>query len=145
MTSSVSGVGSSSQIPQPQRHPYATGWTIFAGVMLITGGLMAIFEGISAIGKDDLVFVTRNYVYSLNSAGWGWIHLILGVFIVVTGVAVFSGAVWARATGIVVAGLGMIANFLWLPYYPAWAIVLIAIDAFVIWALCVGRIEKGTV
>ncbi|MEV7189218.1 hypothetical protein [Kitasatospora sp. NPDC093102] len=144
MTSSVSGVGSS-QIPQPQRHPYATGWTIFAGVMLITGGLMAIFEGISAVAKDDLVFVTRNYVYSLNSAGWGWIHVILGVVIVVTGIAIFSGAVWARVLGIVVAGLGMIANFLWLPYYPAWALVLIAIDVLVIWALCVGRIEKGTV
>lgn len=135
MTSSVSGVGSS-QIPQPQRHPYASGWTIFAGVMLITGGLMAIFEGISAIAKDDLVVVTRNYVYSMNTAGWGWIHLIIGVLIVVAGVAVFSGALWARIFGVAVAGLGMIANFLWLPYYPAWAIVLIAIDALVIWGLC---------
>ncbi|MEU3573013.1 hypothetical protein AB0E96_32000 [Kitasatospora sp. NPDC036755] len=141
MTSSVSGVGSS-QIRQPQRHPYASGWTIFAGVMLITGGLMAITEGISAIAKDDLVVVTRNYVYSMDTAGWGWIHVILGAFIVVTGIAVFSGAVWARAVGVVVAALGVIANFLWLPYYPAWAVVLIAIDVLVIWALCVGRVVK---
>ncbi|MFJ7905472.1 hypothetical protein [Kitasatospora sp. NPDC096204] len=142
MTSSVSGVGSS-QIPQPQRHPYASGWTIFAGVMLITGGLMAIMEGISAIAKDDLVVVTRNYVYSLNSAGWGWIHLIIGVLIMVAGIAVFSGALWARIFGVAVASLGIIANFLWLPYYPAWAAILIGIDALVIWALCVGGLKKA--
>ncbi|MEU8922354.1 hypothetical protein AB0D10_15670 [Kitasatospora sp. NPDC048545] len=122
----------------------ATGWTVFAGIMLIAGGIMAIFQGIAGITKDDLIVVTRHYVYSMNTTGWGWIHLILGIVIVLAGVALFTGAVWARAVGVVVAGLGMIANFLWLPYYPFWAIVLIAIDAFVIWALCVGTTRKET-
>ncbi|MEU8926956.1 hypothetical protein AB0D10_39575 [Kitasatospora sp. NPDC048545] len=139
MTSSVTGSGQNARARDP--HPFASGWTIFAGVMLITAGLMAIFQGTSAIAKDDLVVVTRSYVYSMNTEGWGWIHLVLGVIVVVAGIAIFSGAVWARAVGIVVAGLGMIANFLWLPYYPFWAIVLIAIDATVIWALCVGRMK----
>ncbi|QMU76900.1 hypothetical protein GXW83_15355 [Streptacidiphilus sp. PB12-B1b] len=120
------------------RRPFATGWTVFAAVLMIFGGAMAIFEGIAAIAKDDLIVVTHNYAYKLNTTGWGWIHLILGILIVLAGVALFSGAVWARAVGVVVVGLGMIANFLWLPYYPFWAIVLIAIDVFVIWALCAG-------
>ncbi|MGW3182641.1 DUF7144 family membrane protein [Kitasatospora sp. NPDC001119] len=143
MASSTSGVGPTAR--GREQYPNASGWTIFAGVMLITAGLMAIFQGSAAITHDSLLVVTRSYVYAMNTEGWGWIHLILGVFVVVAGVAVFSGAAWARIVGLVVAGLGMIANFLWLPYYPLWAIVLIAIDALVIWALCVGTIKTDPI
>ncbi|MFI6844349.1 hypothetical protein OG535_38190 [Kitasatospora sp. NBC_00085] len=135
MASNVSGTPTDTQVSP---RPFATGWTVFAAVLMIFGGAMAIFEGIAAIAKDDLIVVTRNYTYQMNTTGWGWIHLILGIIIVLAGVALFTGAVWARAVGVVVAGLAMIANFLWLPYYPFWAIVLIAIDIFVIWALCAG-------
>ncbi|MEU8795155.1 hypothetical protein [Streptomyces sp. NPDC048643] len=117
---------------------WVSGWTAFAGVMLIFGGVMAIFEGISAIAKDDVFVTTRNYTYSFNLTSWGWIHLILGILVVIAGLALFRGMLWARIVGVALAGLSMIANFMWLPYQPVWAIVLIAIDAFVIWALCVG-------
>ncbi|MFE3558424.1 hypothetical protein ACFXKW_26715 [Streptomyces sp. NPDC059193] len=30
------------------------------------------------------------------------------------------------------------ANFLWLPYYPLWALVLIAVNIFIVWALRTG-------
>ncbi|MGW1753609.1 DUF7144 family membrane protein [Streptomyces mirabilis] len=117
---------------------WASGWTAFAAVMMIFGGVMAIFEGISAIAEDDVFVLTRNYAYNFNLTSWGWIHLSLGVLVVLAGAALFTGAMWARVVGVVLAGLSMIANFMWLPYYPVWAIVLIAVDAFVIWALCVG-------
>jgi hypothetical protein len=129
--------GASSAAPTIRR-PFATGWTYFAAVLMLFGGTMAIFQGIAAIAKDSLIVVTANYAYKLNTTGWGWVHLILGVLIVLAGVALFGGAVWARTLGVIVAGLGAIANFLWLPYYPFWAIVLIAIDIFIIWALCAG-------
>ncbi|WP_280889630.1 hypothetical protein [Streptomyces sp. LBL] len=118
---------------------WVAGWTGFAGVMMIFGGVMAIFQGIAAIAKDNDVFVvTHDYAYTFNLTSWGWIHLVLGVLVVLAGAAVFGGALWARLTGILLAGLAMIANFMWLPYQPVWAIVLIAVDAFVIWALCIG-------
>lgn len=123
---------------EPYQRPFVTGWTVLAAVLMIVGGIMAIFQGIAAIAKDDLIVVTQNYAYTLDIAGWGWIHLILGVLIALAGLALFTGAVWARMVGIAVAGLGMIANFLWLPHYPFWAVLLIAIDIFVIWALCAG-------
>ncbi|MFF1904808.1 hypothetical protein [Kitasatospora sp. NPDC058218] len=135
MTSNVSGTPTG---VQTSRRPFATGWTVLAAVLMIFGGAMAIFEGIAAIAKDDLIVVTHDYTYKMNTTGWGWIHLILGILVVLAGVALFTGAVWARAVGVVVVGLGMIANFLWLPYYPFWAIVLIATDIFIIWALCAG-------
>ena len=139
MTSNSSGGLRGAQTAQ---RPVATGWTFFAAAMMIFGGVMAIFEGIAAIAKDDLVVVTRHYSFSFSITGWGWVHLVLGVLIVLAGVAVLMGAVWARAVGVAVAGLALLANFLWLPYYPFWAIVLIAIDILVIWALCAGMIGE---
>ncbi|MFF5899760.1 hypothetical protein ACFY8O_28060 [Streptomyces argenteolus] len=121
-----------------------SGWTVFAAVMMIFGGAMAIFEGIAAIAKDDLFVSTRNYVFQFSLTGWGWVHLILGIVVVVAGCALFSGALWARAVGVLLAGLLAIANFLWLPYYPFWSLVLIAINVFVIWALCAGPHRSRT-
>ncbi len=103
--------------------------------MMIFGGVMAIFEGISAIAKDNIFISTRNYSYAFNLTGWGWIHLILGVLVLLAGFSLLRGALWARLVGIALAGLSMIANFVWLPRYPFWALVVIAIDVFVIWAL----------
>ena len=35
---------------------------------------------------------------------------------------------------VIVATIGMFANFLWIPYYPAGAIVLVGMNIFVMWA-----------
>ncbi|MEU6091594.1 hypothetical protein ABZ865_33425 [Streptomyces sp. NPDC047085] len=105
---------------------------------MIFGGAMAIFEGIAAIAKDDLFIATRHYVFEFSLAGWGWVHLVLGIVIVVAGCAVLSGALWARFFGVFVAGLGAIANFLWVPYYPLWSLTLVAVNIFIVWALCTG-------
>ncbi|MBP2401235.1 hypothetical protein ACFY41_01190 [Streptomyces syringium] len=119
-------------------HGLVSGWTAFAAVLMVFGGLMAIFQGISAIAKDNVFVVTRDYSYEFSLTGWGWLHLILGIVVLLAGFALFKGAMWARVTGVLLAGLSMIANFIWLPYYPLWALVLLAIDVFVIWALCAG-------
>lgn len=113
-----------------------SGWIVFAAAMMIFGGTMAILEGIAAIRKDDVLVVTSNYAYTFNTTSWGWLHLALGIVVVIAGLSLFTGATWARFVAIFVAGLSMIANFMWIPYYPFWALVLIAINAFVIWAVC---------
>ncbi|MER6997189.1 hypothetical protein [Streptomyces sp. NPDC000410] len=103
---------------------------------MIFGGFMAIVEGISAIAEDRVFLSTRHYIYGFDLTAWGWIHVILGVLIGCAGVALFKGATWARTVGVVVAGVAMLANFLWLPYAPFWALILIALDVVIIWALC---------
>ncbi|MEV4946931.1 hypothetical protein [Streptomyces sp. NPDC053755] len=117
---------------------HGSGWLVFAAVMMVFSGIMTLLGGISAIAEDDVFVRTGDYVYKLNLTGWGWIHLILGIVIALAGVALFKGATWARVVGVVLAGLSMIANFMWLPYTPWWSLLFIAIDAFVIWALCVA-------
>lgn len=116
----------------------ASGWTALAAVLMTIGGVLAVFQGIAAIAKDDIIVKARNYSFAFSSTGWGWIHLILGIVIFLAGLSLFSGAAWARFLGVLLAGLSVIANFTWLPYYPVWSIVVIAIDLAIIWALCTG-------
>ena len=65
-------------------------------------------------------------------------HILVGLIGAVTGVALLYGHSWARIVGVVIASVSVIANFLWLPYYPLWAVIIIAFDLFVIWALTVS-------
>jgi hypothetical protein len=123
--------------PRPWHAP-TSGTTVLAAALMIFGGAMALFEGIAAVAEDDLFLATRHYVFEFSLAGWGWVHLILGVVMVFAGCAVLGGALWGRFFGVTVAGLGAIANFLWVPYYPLWALTLVAVNLFVVWALCTG-------
>ncbi|GAA3148127.1 DUF7144 family membrane protein [Streptomyces echinatus] len=120
---------------------WATGLTMFGAVMLMLAGLLGIFRGIMAIAKDDVFLSTPDYVFHFDLTGWGWIHLVLGVIAVAISFGLFRAAMWSRVGGIAIAGLIIIVNFLSLPYYPLWSIVLIAFSGFIIWALCVVRPE----
>jgi hypothetical protein len=71
----------------------------------------------------------------LDVTGWGWIHLALGLVVVLAGAGVMTGSSIARAIGVVIAALSMFANFLALPLYPLWSITVLTIDVLVIWAL----------
>ncbi|MBT2541631.1 hypothetical protein J7E99_13165 [Streptomyces sp. ISL-44] len=138
MASDASSPRASTAPPSPWHAP-TSGTTVLAGSLMIFGGAMALFEGIAALAKDDLFVTTRHYVFEFSLTGWGWVHLILGIVLIIAGCAVLgSGALWARFFGVAVAGLGAIANFLWIPYYPWWALVLVAVNLFVVWALCTG-------
>ncbi|MEU3773702.1 hypothetical protein AB0F11_10960 [Streptomyces sp. NPDC032472] len=116
---------------------WASGGITFAGVLMTVMGVFTILEGIVALSKDD-VFYQRigDYIFKFNLSGWGWIHLILGIVVLVTGIGLLKGAVWARFAGVFLASLAVIVHFFWLPYQPLWGLVAIAIAVFVIWALC---------
>lgn len=113
----------------------AFGGAIAASIILLTAGILSIFQGIAAIAKDDLLVVGYNYTYEFSVETWGWVHLVVGVLLLLAGIGLMSGATWARLVAIVVASLSIVANFLWLPYYPLWSILIIAIDLVVIWAV----------
>ncbi|MBC2878386.1 MULTISPECIES: DUF7144 family membrane protein [Streptomyces] len=117
----------------------ATGLTVFAAVMLLIDGFLNVLRGISAIVHDTVFVNAPNYVYKFNVAGWGWVHLFLGIAAIMVGVGLFKVSAWARVLGIALAALILIANFLSLPYFPLWSVVVMAVCAFVIWALCVVR------
>ncbi|MFF1835028.1 hypothetical protein ACFVXE_12615 [Streptomyces sp. NPDC058231] len=120
-------------------NPWAAGGVMFAGVLLMVDGVMGVIKGIAGIASDDVYARVRNYTFRFDVTGWGWIHLVLGVILLIVGWFILKGAGWAKGTGVALAAISMIANFIWLPYQPIWAVISIAIDAFVIWALCTDR------
>jgi hypothetical protein len=122
----------------------AVGTTLFAAVTMIIVGALDALEGLAAIIKGDAYVVGAEYLYKLDVSAWGWINLILGIVILLSGFALFSGALWARIVGIFMAVLVIITNFMWLPYYPLWSIIIIAVSVLVIWALAAhGRDMKA--
>jgi len=120
----------------PQR---VSGWAIggltFAATVLTIVGVFQVLAGLVAILNDQFYVVTRNYTYDLDVTAWGWIHLILGVLVIMTGWALFSRQSWAGVTAIFLAMLSAVANFFFIPYYPWWSIVVIALDIWVIWSV----------
>ncbi|MEV5551662.1 hypothetical protein AB0L35_36985 [Streptomyces sp. NPDC052309] len=118
---------------------WASGGVVFAGVLMLVEGIFGILTGIAAIAEDDVYTRIGDYVFEFNLTTWGWIHLILGVLLAVTGWGVLKGAAWARGLGVGLAALVVVLQFIWLPYQPVWAIISIAIAVFVIWALCTDQ------
>jgi hypothetical protein len=130
-TSSVSGYGSGTM----------NGGTALAATLMILSGLWGFFMGLTAIIKQSFYVHVPNYTFQFSIHGWGWTHLIIGIVLFAAGVCVLLGQTWAKALGIVLAVVSAIANFMFLPYYPIWSIVVIAVDVFIIWALAasIGR------
>src|SRR5660398_148214 len=68
-----------------------------------------------------------------NLTFWGIVFMIVGVLLVIAGVGVLNKAPWARVFGIIFAALSMIFYFMVIWAYPAWSILVIAIDVLVIY------------
>jgi hypothetical protein len=118
-----------------ERSSGAVGWTMFAGVMMILIGTFHAIAGLAGILEDEFYAVTPNYVLEFDATTWGWVHLVGGVIVLFAGFGVFRGAVWARTVGVIIAAVSALVSFAWIPLYPVWSIVVIAIDVAVIWAL----------
>lgn len=119
----------------PETAGDAGGVPVFAAVVLITAGLLHIVQAMAAFGSNTLLVAAGTYVFAYTLGTWAWAHVIGGALTVLVGAALLTGAGWARWTAVVLAGLALIGNFLWLPYYPLWALVVIALDVLVIWSL----------
>jgi len=113
----------------------AAGTSIGAAVILVTLGIISLFQGIAAVAEDEVFVRGVEYIYKLDFTSWGWIHIVLGVLMILVGIALMAGQTWARVTAVIIAALSIIANFLWLPYYPWWSILIIALNIVVIWAV----------
>jgi hypothetical protein len=114
---------------------WAVGWTFFAATMMILIGVFHAFAGLVAIFDDEFYVATRNYVLQFDATQWGWIHLIVGILVALSGVYLLKGAVLARTVGVVMAVISAMAGFAWIPYYPVWGVIIMAMAVGVIWAL----------
>jgi hypothetical protein len=122
-----------------------SGFTVLAATLMILSGLFSFMEGLVAIFRTGAFFTTQTgYTFQFSLHSWGWVHLGIGIVLFAAGACVLLGQTWARVLGIVLAVSSGIANFVFLPYYPLWSIVLIAVDVFIIWALATGMSRRAS-
>ena len=119
--------------------PWATGPTLFAAALLVISGVWVLFAGTAALAHDKIYVGTTEYLYSFNLTAWGWVHLVTGILAIAAGLAVLRDQTWAVMVGLVLACLSMVFQFLVLPFYPIWSLLVIVLDAAIIWALATDR------
>lgn len=120
---------------EPEASAWAFGGLVFAAWVLIIIGAFQIIAGLTAIIDDDFYVVAQNYTFDLDTSAWGWVHLLIGLLLVGTGFGLFTGQTWAAVAALVLASISAIVNFFFIPYYPFWAILIIALDVWVLWAV----------
>jgi hypothetical protein len=114
---------------------WAVGGMAFAASMMLLIGTFEVLAGIAAIANDEFFVVARHYTFDLDVTAWGWIHLILGIVVFAAGLGLFAAQAWAGVTALVLAMLSAIENFFFIPYYPWWSLLVIALSCWVIWSL----------
>lgn len=117
------------------KQAWAIGGMVFAAMTLLVIGCFQIIMGVAAIAEDELFVAGPEYTYTFDTTAWGWLHAGLGAIMLLTGIFLFSRSTLARACGISFAVVSAVVNFAFLPYYPLWSMVIIALDVFVIWSL----------
>jgi len=115
-----------------------TGWIAFAGMVMAMLGSFHVMQGLIAINNDDYFLVPESGLLGgINYAAWGWIYVLGGILILVAGLGLFTGKGWARVVAIVLAAFSAIGNFAHLAAYPLWAVVMIAMNIVIIYAVAV--------
>ena len=123
--------------------PARAGGMMLAAVLMVFSGLVTFFDGIVGILNGTFFPVVSNYAFNLGPTGRGIVNMALGAVIFAAGVSLLLGMLWARIVGIVLAAMIGIYNFLILPWYPLWSIILVALNVYIIWALATaGRSRR---
>jgi hypothetical protein len=114
---------------------WATSGLVFAATMMTLAGTFQALAGLVALFNDEFFVVSRNYTFDLDVTAWGWIHLFIGLAVLAAGLGLYGRRPWAGVTALMLAMLSALSNFFFIPYYPVWAVLVIGLDVWVIWAL----------
>jgi len=101
---------------------------------MMLSGPLSILMGASGIA-DDTLFAASRYAYRFDLTAWGWIHIVVGLALVIAGMGVVTNRSWGRGAGVAAAGISLITQFMFIPYYPLWALPMMALDLAILFAL----------
>ncbi|GAA5182887.1 hypothetical protein GCM10023322_20800 [Rugosimonospora acidiphila] len=125
-----------SHISGTARTARAGGGMIFGSAMMMVVGVFQVLMGIVALADRAFFFRPRaSYTYRFNVHSWGIVHVIVGGVLLLAAISLLTGSRFARGIAVSVAAISAIANFFFIPYYPIWSVLIIAVDVFVIWQL----------
>lgn len=126
---------------EPAQHTATTGATewrgvaVFAGLLMVLIGSFNILQGLVAIFNDEFYVVANEQLLLFDLTAWGWITLLFGILLVVTGIGVFRRQAWAQIVAIVLVMINALTQLAFLSAYPIWSVVIIALDVLIIYAL----------
>lgn len=124
--------------PEPTEATGWVGWVAFGAMMMVLLGSFQIIAGLVALFDDGYYLVVSDkLLVSVNYTTWGWVHLIVGLAALAAGFGLFTGAMWARILGVVVALVSAIVNLGFINAFPVWALTMITFDVIVIYAIMV--------
>jgi hypothetical protein len=112
-----------------------TGWTVFAGMVLVVVGSLDALWGLAGVLNDEVLVVGGHGAIVADITTWGWVHLILGSVMAVTGMALFTGSSTARWLAVVFVGVNAIAQIVWFPAAPLWTFLMIMLDVTILYQL----------
>ena len=125
------------------REAVAGAFTVLASTLMILSGLWGFFVGITgALSGSFYAHVPTTYTFSLSPYWWGIVQMCIGAVVFAAGVCLLLGMLWARVVGVALAVISALANFLFLPHYPIWSIIVIAVDVIIIWALTTSHVRR---
>jgi hypothetical protein len=112
------------------------GWVGFAAIILMLNGAFSALQGVVAlIGSNTYYAATRVGLFLFDITGWGWWNLIIGVLLALTGIALLTGATWARVIAVILSGLSALGQLFLVPAEPWWSVIVIGVDILVIYAI----------
>jgi hypothetical protein len=117
----------------PARQP--TGWTVFAGMVLVIVGSLDALWGLAAILNDQVVIVGGEGVLWADITLWGWVHFLLGIVVVGTGLMLFTGNPTARLLALFFITVNAISQIVWFPMAPLWSLLIVILDVTIIYQL----------
>jgi hypothetical protein len=126
------------QTSRPQAGGEISGWIAFAGVMMLILGSLDAIWGLAGIVNDEIVVVGGNGALIFDITAWGWVHLILGSLVALTGLGLLMGNTAARVAGIFFVAINAVAQIVWFPAAPLWAFLMIILDTIILYQLTVG-------
>ncbi|HVQ59667.1 MAG TPA: hypothetical protein VMS60_12240 [Solirubrobacterales bacterium] len=118
-------------------------WIAFAGVMMVILGCLGVIWGLAAVLNDDVVVVGGHGALVLDLTTWGWIQMLLGIVVGLTGLGLITGNSAARVIGIFLLAINATLQVVWFPAAPLWAFLMIILDVVIIYQLTVNWYPKA--
>jgi hypothetical protein len=115
------------------------GWAAMAGILMIVVGAFKAFSGFIGLFNDQWIVRGFKAYYFVDVSALAWWYLIIGLILVFAGLAAMQMKAWGRWVGVIAVGLAMISEFMWLPVYPIWSILLVTLYFFMIIGLVIAR------
>ena len=114
---------------------HMTGWVALAAALMIVQGIINFFYGLGALANAHWYAYAHGTVYWLDISHWGWVVLLVGLLLILSGILLWSGNLFGRIMGVIFAVASFIANLNYFPVAPAWTTLALVLDVVIIYAI----------